>query len=145
MGMLIDQWSCKAAAWPDIIVMDLLHKNKFLTWNLHHDLNYGSWLEFWTMTRILDHDSNSGPWLEFWTMTRILDHDLNSGPWLEFWIMTRQKLLKVVNLICSSKIWHWINIMLFRSWYHLETFLRKSELETNSKLHYYQLKLWFLN
>ena len=46
--------------------------------------------------------------------------------------------LKVVALICSPKMWHWINIMVCRSWTHLETFLRKSELETNSKWHYYQ-------
>ena len=44
-------------------------------------------------------------------------------------------ILKVVALICGQKIWHWINIMVCRSWYYLETFLRKLELETNSKLH----------
>ena len=52
--------------------------------------------------------------------------------------------LKVVALICSPNIWHWINIMICRSSYHLETFLQKIRNGScNSKLHYYEQMLYF--
>ena len=47
-----------------------------------------------------------------------------------------QQLL--VDLIAAKKLTLNKYTGIRRSKYHLETFLRKSELETNSKLHYYQ-------
>ena len=46
--------------------------------------------------------------------------------------------LKVVDPICSLKMWDWIKIMACRNKYHVGTLLKDYEPENNFRLTYYE-------